>query len=146
MKLTHIRLLVADYDSCFRFYRDVMGFQPVWGAEGEGYADFKTEGDAILAVCERGIVSSALGTEHLPSPDNTQDRAMLIFGVDDLHATAAQLRERGAEFVGEPTDHPDWGIRTAHLRDPDGTLIEINSPMPHEEWTEQLQEESRKYT
>ncbi|MEW6580997.1 MAG: hypothetical protein AB1435_17640 [Chloroflexota bacterium] len=36
-------------------------------------------------------------------------------------------------------------IRTAHLRDPDGTLIEINCPLPQEEWAEGLREESRKY-
>lgn len=30
----------------------------------------------------------------------------------------------------EFTRLPDWGIRTAHLRDPDGNLIEINQPLP----------------
>jgi lactoylglutathione lyase len=40
MKLLSVRLLVSDFDSCFRFYRDVMGFRPTWGEEGDGYADF----------------------------------------------------------------------------------------------------------
>jgi len=29
-------------------------------------------------------------------------------------------------FETEPTDRSVWGIRTAHFRDPDGNLIEIN--------------------
>ncbi|MCL4490146.1 MAG: VOC family protein [Chloroflexi bacterium] len=41
MRLTHVRLLVADFDACFRFYRDAIGFQVLWGKEGGGYADFQ---------------------------------------------------------------------------------------------------------
>lgn len=32
---------------------------------------------------------------------------------------------RRLEFVRGP----DWGIRTAHLRDPDGHLIELDAPL-----------------
>jgi hypothetical protein len=65
--------------------------------------------------------------------------------VEDLDATVKKLRERGAQFVTEPKDQPNWGIRTAHLRDPDGNLIEINSPMPTTEWSEELREEASKF-
>ena len=41
MKLTHVRLLVNDFDVCFRFYRDVMGFHVQWGAEGGGLRGFQ---------------------------------------------------------------------------------------------------------
>jgi catechol 2,3-dioxygenase-like lactoylglutathione lyase family enzyme len=30
-------------------------------------------------------------------------------------------------------DRPEWGIRTAHFRDPDGNLIEINQPLKETE-------------
>ncbi|KAA0254227.1 MAG: hypothetical protein EDM79_20930, partial [Chloroflexi bacterium] len=39
------------------------------------------------------------------------------------------LRAHGVTLLTEPTDHADWGIRTAHFRDPDGHLIEINQPL-----------------
>ena len=42
----------------------------------------------------------------------------------------AQLMEKGVAFLGEPVDHPAWGIRSAYFRDPDGTLIEINQSLP----------------
>ena len=31
-----------------------------------------------------------------------------------------------------PTDFPDWGMRSAYLRDPDGHLIELCGEMPAE--------------
>jgi hypothetical protein len=31
--------------------------------------------------------------------------------------------------VGAPQDRPEWGIRVAHVRDPDGTLVEVNEPI-----------------
>src|SRR5205807_118868 len=74
-----------------------------------------------------------------------RDNVVLIFGVEDLNTTAAQLKERGATLLLEPTDRPDWGIHIAYLRDPEGNLIEINSPMQRAEWTEELQEEASKY-
>jgi predicted enzyme related to lactoylglutathione lyase len=66
--------------------------------------------------------------------------------VDDVDRTTEQLKSRGAQIVVEPMSHPEWGIRTLHLRDPDGNLIEVNSQMPHGEWTEELQAEGEKYS
>lgn len=144
MKLTHIRLLVVDMDACFRFYRDVMGFEVLWGREGGGYAVFETGGGISLAIFPRQEMAESVGTAEAPVEVECQDRALLIFGVEDLEATVAGLRARGAEFVRGVEDHADWGIRTAHLRDPAGTLIELNSPLAHEEWTEELQREAQR--
>ena len=49
---------------------------------------------------------------------------MLALKVDDLDATAATLRSRGASFITEPT--VQWGrLKIAHLRDPEQNLIEL---------------------
>ena len=145
MHLTHIRLLVSDFDACFRFYRDVMGLEAVWGEEGSGYADFKVGEGLALALFERQAQAEAVGTDHLPSKATSQDRVSLVFGSDDLDADFQSLKGRGVQVVAEPADHPEWGIRVAYLRDPDGNLIEINSPIPHEEWTDELKAEAQKY-
>jgi catechol 2,3-dioxygenase-like lactoylglutathione lyase family enzyme len=124
VRLTHVRLLVDDPPACFRFYRDVMGLTPTWGTEAEGYADFDA-GGATLAIMGRS------GQEEVVELRDTGDGAMLVFGVDDLPAALAELRERGAE-PGEIVDRPDWGIRFAHLRDPAGNLIEVNAQIAME--------------
>ena len=145
MRFTHTRLLVANFDACFRFYKDVMGFEVKWGGEGEGYADLQSKDGAALSLFQRETMSEALGTLNLPYEADIQDRFALIIEADDLEATMTHLRQKGAIFTLEAQDHPDWGIRTAYLRDPDGNLIEVNSPMPRSEWTEELQEEAEKY-
>ncbi|PWW07177.1 hypothetical protein DFQ01_10269 [Paenibacillus cellulosilyticus] len=38
MELTHTRLLVDCFRDCFIFYRDVMGFEAIWGTENDTYA------------------------------------------------------------------------------------------------------------
>jgi len=123
--LTHVRLLVTDFPACFRFYRDVLGFEVLWGEEEGRYADFKA-GDAIVALYDRRLMAEAVGTTGLPSEAEAQDRILLTFAVEDVDAVCEQLKVRGVRFVTEPQDRPDWGIRTAHLRDPDGNLIEIH--------------------
>ena len=141
-----VRLLVSDFDACFRFYRDVMQFPVTWGAEGEGYADFFVGTETGLSLFDQREMSATVGTLSLPSKPDGQDSTVIIFQVDDVDATVEQLQQRGANILVGPTSHPEWGIRTADLRDPDGNLIEINSPIPQEEWTQELQEEGQKYT
>jgi lactoylglutathione lyase len=42
--------------------------------------------------------------------------------VDEVYE---QIKNQSAIVVTQPQDRSDWGIRTAHFRDPDGNLIEI---------------------
>lgn len=138
MKLTHIRLLVNNFEACFRFYRDVMHFTVQWGAPNSDYADFGVGADTTLALFKHSEMAAVIHTNQLPDGDALQDRVMLIFEVANLEAAVAELGERRARFVTAIEDHPDWGIRTVYLRDPDGTLIELNSALPRFEWTEEL--------
>ena len=144
MQLTHVRLLVSRFDECFRFYRDVMGLTPTWGQEGDGYADFAA-GPANLALFNRAAMADAVGAAGLPAEASAQDRVALILRVDDVDATVQRLQERGAAFVTGPTDHADWGIRTAHLRDPDGNLIELYVELPKTQWAPELRDEAQRY-
>jgi len=145
MRLDYVRLLVTKFDDCFRFYRDVMGFKVTWGEEGGRYGSFSLGEGTGLALFQRQAMAETLGTINLPVKAESQDQMVLVFGVKDLSTTAKKLQERGARFITEPEDHPEWGIRTAHLRDPDGNLIEINSPMQTSEWSEELREEASRF-
>ncbi len=124
LRFSHTRLLVRDYAACFRFYRDVLGFEAGFGDETSGYADFQT-GEVTLALFDRGEMAAAVGTENLPAFAASQDAVALIFLVDDVDAAYEALRAKGVAFVSEPHDRADWGIRVAHFRDPDGTLLEM---------------------
>ena len=123
--LTQVRLLVTAFEACYFFYRDTLGFSVGYGSEKEDYASFKTD-NAVVAIYKRPLMAEVAGTDDLPATVESQDRVLLHFQVDNVDETVAQLRAKGMTIVAEPTDRPTWGSRTAHFRDPDGTLIEIS--------------------
>ena len=126
MKLTHVRLLVDDVDRAMRFYRDVLGLEVTLDA-GDGVYFELDAGHVILALYRRdlmdGMIGGGLGRR------GRSDAVALTFAVDDVDATARLLEERGAKLVAEPRDYEVAFLRVAHLRDPDGNLLEINAPL-----------------
>lgn len=126
MKLTHVRLLTDRMDEMVRFYRDVLGLDVTLDAGAGVYCELAA-GNAILALFRRDLMGQMIGSE-LPAPGRS-DVAALTFEVDDVDETARELRERGADLVGEPSDYEVAFLRVAHLRDPDGNLVEINAPL-----------------
>ena len=129
MRLEQVRLLVADFPAAFRFYHDVLGLEPTWGTEDEPYASFATGTESGLALFDAVAMASAVGTVDLPATAARRDAFVLVLEVADVDAAAA-LVEAGASLVSQPADHADWGIRTCHLRDPEGNLIELEQPLP----------------
>jgi lactoylglutathione lyase len=129
MKLDQIRLLVRDFPAVYRFYRDVLGLAPAFGSEHDTYASFATGSDTGLALFDASEMAEAIGTSGPPEAAVGRDAAAIVFEVDDVDATAALVTAAGGMLLTPPTDHPDWGIRTCHLRDPEGTLIEIETAL-----------------
>ena len=128
MRLTHVRLLADKVEDCVAFYRDVLGLEVTLNA-GDGIYYELDAGAVILALYRRDLMGEMI-REPLDAPNAKNEGVVLTFAVDDVDATYADLRNRGATFVTEPQDQPVAFIRTAHLRDPAGHLIEINAPLP----------------
>ncbi|MFD0526346.1 VOC family protein [Kitasatospora arboriphila] len=90
-------------------------------------------GQGVLALFDRAALAAALGT----GPSGTGPAlggsdgggVMFVCRVGDVDAGYALCLRHGAEPVTAPTDRPQWGpgLRTAHLRDPEGTLVELQS-------------------
>jgi len=128
LRHTFNRLLVADFRTAFLFYRDVLGFTPTFGEEADVYADFET-GGATLALFRRDLMAAVVGTTEKPVEAESQDKVAFIFSVEDVDATYSDLQAKGVTFLTAPQDRAEWGIRTAHFRDPDHNLLEIFSPL-----------------
>ena len=124
-KYEFTRLLVTNFKECFRFYRDVMGFKANFSTEDDTYADFEI-GEVNISLFDKAEMSAALGTASKPIHAEMQDTICLTFSVERVDDFCQHLKAKGISLLTEPTDHADWGIRTAHFRDPDGHLIEIN--------------------
>ena len=132
MKLGQIRLLVDDMPSMYRFYHATLGLAPGFGTAHDAYADFKL-GDhvGVLALFDRASMATTLAEVDAPAGVGA-DRVVIALEVANVDTTVAELTERGVAFVTPPTDRPGWGQRTAHLRDPEGNLLELFHHIPME--------------
>jgi lactoylglutathione lyase len=124
LQLTHLRLLVSNYKDSFLFYRDLLKFDVDWGDEDSGYAEFNT-GYLKLGLFKKELMSEVVPRIEQPSYVANRDKIVLIFAVDNVDEVYEQIKNQSAIVVTQPQDRSDWGIRTAHFRDPDGNLIEI---------------------
>jgi predicted enzyme related to lactoylglutathione lyase len=133
MDALYPRLLVTRFAECFGFYRAVLpaltGAALVKGAPEGPYANWDVDDQAVLVLYDRAAMAATLGTTDLPVRSAAQDSAMLVFRVDDVDKALALCLANGGTLAVPATDRPEWGpdLRSAHLRDPEGHLIELQS-------------------
>lgn len=121
MELTQVRLIVDDFSSCFRFYRDVLGLKPQVDDENGPYGKLSpSEGSAAIALQQRHHLA-----QELPWwKPGTGDRALVVLRVDDMDEAVRGIRERGGEIADGP--RTQWErLRVAYLRDPEGNVVEL---------------------
>lgn len=125
MELTHTRLLINDTEACRRFYAETLGLgAPVVEVEGI-YYEFVV-GPGRLGLYKRELMQDVAGVAQAA---RSGDQAVLTFQVADVDAAYAEIKARGAAFVTEPHNQDAWVLRVAHLRDPEGNLIELNASL-----------------
>lgn len=146
MKFSGVRLLVKDFDQSFRFYTEKLGLKVTWGELGGEYASFDIGAGAdTLSIFPSDYMAQAVGNSDLELPVNCREKVAIILAVDSVDKSYEELLAKGVEFINKPVDMGGWGMRVVHLRDNEGNLIELYSPLPMEEWDEDLQEEMKKY-
>ncbi len=118
-----LALTVENYDEALRFYRDALGLPVLdtWdGPDGQGI--LLDAGRATLEVLStaqaRMVDRTEVGAEGVSGP------VRLALEVADSLATAAALRDAGAEQLHEPVVTP-WQHRNVRLRAPDGMQITL---------------------
>ena len=133
MKFSNARLLVKDYKKCFKFYTEKLGLEPVWGDAEGCYASFKVaEGIEGFAIFVSDFMAPAVGNADKVQPSGYREKIMVSFEVEDVDKAYQDFSEKGIEFINQPTDMPDWGMRVVHLRDPEENLIELFTPLKRE--------------
>lgn len=146
MKFSNVRLLVKDYKKCFKFYTEELGLEPAWGDEDSCYASFKVaDGIEGFALFVSDFMAPAVGNADKSQPIGYREKSLVSFEVANVDETYQMFQAKGIKFINEPTNMPDWGMRTVHLRDPEDNLIELFSPLTLEQCSEELIEENKKY-
>ena len=67
---------------------------------------------------------AAVRAEPEDAPSNTLGLRSVMFAVDDIDATVAGLRARGAELVGEVAQYQD-SYRLCYVRGPAGIIVAL---------------------
>lgn len=123
MNLASIRVITDDVEQLTAFYEQVTGLtarrlSPV-------FAELVTPG-ATLAIGATATVGLFGQGSAVPAANRS---AIIEFLVDDVDAEFTRLREViDGRVVQEPTTMP-WGNRSLLFRDPDGTLVNLFTPV-----------------
>ena len=127
MAVTHFRLLVDKFVDVFEFYRETIGLPTTYKPGSSGpYAEFELGGDRYLGLFDRSIQFEAIGRTK-PAPVEPDDRLIICVEVPDADVEEQRLRGLGLDIVAPATNHPEWGLRTTYVRDPEGNLVEFYS-------------------
>ena len=117
-----VRVVTDDVPRLVAFYELVTDRVARWAAPA--FAELASEG-ATLAVA--GTETLALFGAAIAEPAANRS-VILEWRVDDVDAAWARLRGRVGEPVQEPRTMP-WGNRSLLLRDPDGNLVNLFTPV-----------------
>ena len=72
-----------------------------------------------------GEVRLSLGKHsEVSGPSREPYRIMVNLGVEDIHAVAQRLKERGIGLIREP-EREHWGGWVATFQDPDGNILQL---------------------
>jgi len=114
-------LFVADLNRAKTFYRDTLGLHMNFEDDVSAAFDFD---NTLLLLLTTGGAQDLLSSEAVAAQRPTGASSQLVAFVDDVDAIHKELVAQGVEFVREPIDR-EWGLRTAHFKDPDGNVWEI---------------------
>ena len=125
MQFTSVRIITDDLDGMVAFYETVTGLTAERPAPA--FAEFISP-LATLAIGHTQTVS-LFGEGSAEAAANRS--AILEFRVDDVDVEYERLRPQIETWVQEPTTMP-WGNRSILLRDPDGNLVNLFTPVTEE--------------
>ena len=122
MNFVSIRLITDDVARLADFYELLTGGTAVRTADV--FAELTTSSATLAIGSTRTVGVFGPGTA---AP--AQNRSAIIeFLTPDVDADYARLRDVVDSWVNEPTDMP-WGNRSLLLRDPDGNLVNLFTPV-----------------
>nr|WP_319265119.1 VOC family protein [uncultured Draconibacterium sp.] len=138
MEFNCIRLLVIDFDKCFRFYSETLGLNVSWGEIGGNFASFDIGLPSGISIFKTDLMADKIGNSEKSIPIDSREKIAIILKVKDVDTSFKELTKKGVKFVNKPSDMSGWGLRVAHFRDPEENLIEIWSELDKDKWDQEL--------
>ncbi len=121
---------VADVESTLTFFQAGFGLERRFITPEGDYGELET-GATTLAFVANELAHTNLdeagGFAEL-DPASPPIGASITLVTDDVAARLAQAVEAGGQVYTQPVNKP-WGQTVAYLRDPNGILVEIATPV-----------------
>lgn len=126
LTLTGTWILVEDMARAKNFYQNALGLE-IEGDFGV-YVELKAHKQFLFALFERTAMQT--GEPEIAINMVAGQRSVIEFEVENVDAFYETLRSKDAQVASEPKDHPEWGLRTLFLHDPDGNLLCLYHRIP----------------
>jgi lactoylglutathione lyase len=130
VSLGYVILCVKDVGASLDFYEKAFGLKRRFFNEDQGkaYGELET-GAACVAFVNLEMAKLSVGRElTMPSPDRPTLGMEIALVTADVDALFKQAVGAGATEVRKPEAKP-WGQSVAYVRDKDGHLVELCTPV-----------------
>ncbi len=128
MKLGYTIIYVPNVLASIEFYELAFGIKRGFVHEGGDYGELAT-GETTLAFAAHSLGRSNLPDGYVKASGSLKPLGIEIALVtDDVNAAHAKALAAGATELKAPTQKP-WGQTVSYLRCPDGSLVELCTPV-----------------
>jgi lactoylglutathione lyase len=128
MRFGYTILYVEDVTQAIEFYERAFGLTRRFVADDATYGEMET-GDTTLSFAKHILVGGSIpGGYRRNDPAELPAGVEIGFVTDDVAAAWDSALAAGAMVVSPPTTKP-WGQTVAYVRDLEGMLVEICTPV-----------------
>jgi len=128
MKFGYILVYVPDVPASLNFFEQAFGFPRRFLHESGTYGELET-GETTLAFAAHQLGEMNLPSGHVAAHTSPQPLGMEIaFVTPDVKSAHDRAVSAGATELSAPKAKP-WGQVVSYVRCPDGTLVELCTPV-----------------
>ena len=128
MKLGYTIIYVPNVESSLRFYEQAFGLVRRFLHDSGDYGELST-GETTLAFASHALGEANFPAGHIQASESKlplgMEIALVTENVAEAHKSALSY---GATEMSAPAQKP-WGQVVSYVRAPDGTLIELCTPV-----------------
>lgn len=128
MTLAYTILYVPDVEAALSFYEQAFDLTRRFIAPTGEYGELET-GTTALAFAAESLIKNVLPIAYAKNRKDREPAGIEVaFTTPDVEAALRKAEAAGAEVVLHPIIKP-WGQTVAYVRDLNGVLVEIGTPM-----------------
>ncbi len=128
MKLGYVLLYVPDVKRSLEFWQRAFGLELAFMSDSGEYAALKTGETTLGFVAHKYIREHVPGGFRAAQTDEAPPPFEIALTTDDVAGALDRAVKAGARKVMVPKQMP-WGQTVAYVRDGDGNLVELCTPM-----------------